>query len=130
MSDVEIKRSYDIEDIVRQALSDKFRAYVRPLPEKFDVPCLLVQTVGGTAEDTIDTVDIVIDSRAKTDAVASETLRNALGYLDVIAKEQTTPIRHISVNSSGSWGSDPIRPDLAMYSARIRFTAHKEKITI
>ena len=130
MADVEILRSIDIEDEVRKALKDKFCVYVRPLPEKFTVPSLLVQSVGGTEEKKIDTFDVVIDARAKDDADANELIRNAIGYLKVIAREQMTPIRHVTVNSSGSWGSDPVRPDLAMYSARVRITTHQEKTTI
>ena len=130
MADVEILRSIDIEDVVRIALSSKFRTYVRPLPEKFKVPSLLIQAVGGTEENKIDTFDIVIDARAKEDADANELIRNAIGYLKEIARLQTTAIRHVTVNSSGSWGNDPVRPDLAMYSTRLRIVAHQESITI
>lgn len=130
MADVKILRSIDIEDEIRKALSDKFHVYVRPLPEKFKVPSLLIQAVGGTDENKIDTFDIVLDARAKDDASANELIRNAIGYLKEIARQQTTAVRHVTVNSSGSWGSDPVRPDLAMCSARLRIVAHQESITI
>jgi len=130
MADLEIIRSIDIEDIVRSALSGKFTIYCRPLPSKFTVPSLEISSVGGTEENTVDTFDVVLDARAQEDADANELLRNAIGALKAIAAQQTTAIRHVTVNASGSWGSDPVRPDLAMYSARLRITAHQEKITI
>lgn len=123
---MDIVRSVDIENIVRLALSDYFDIYCRPLPAKFKVPSLLVQRVGGTEKNTIDTFEITLDSRAKTEAEADELLRNAVGALKTIAKEQTTAIRSVTVNASGSWGTDPVRPDLAMCSARLIIVAHQE----
>lgn len=127
---MEILRSIDIENVVRMALTDYFQIYCRPLPEKFTVPSLEVSKVGGTDKSTIDTFDVVLDSRAKSEADADELLRNAIGALKQIAKEQTTELRYVEVNAAGSWGSDPVRPDLAMCSARLRIVAHQEKITI
>ena len=127
---MDILRSIDIENIVRLALNDYFTIYCRPLPSNFTVPSLEVQRVGGTDSNMIDTFDIVLDSRAKEPADADEQLRNAIGVLKQVAKDQTTAIRFIEVNSSGSWGSDPVRPDLAMCSARLRIVAHQEKTTI
>lgn len=127
---MDISRSIDIENIVRLALKDYFTIYCRPLPEKFETPSLLVSLVGGSDANTIDSFDIVLDSRAKSDAEANELLRTAIGALKQIAKEQTTALRYVEVNSSGSWGNDPVRPDLAMCSARLRVVAHQEKITI
>jgi hypothetical protein len=127
---MEILRSIDVENIIRLALTDYFQIYCRPLPEKFTVPSLEVSRVGGTDKSTIDTVDVVLDSRAKSEAEADELLRTAIGALKQIAKEQTTPLRHVEVNTSGSWGTDPVRPDLAMCSARLRIVAHQEKIII
>lgn len=127
---MEILRSIDIENIIRLALTDYFQIYCRPLPEKFIVPSLEVSRAGGTDKSTIDTFDVVLDSRAKSEAEADELLRTAVGALKQIAKEQTTPLRHVEVNTSGSWGTDPVRPDLAMCSARLRIVAHQEKIII
>jgi hypothetical protein len=127
---MEILRSIDIENIIRLALTDYFQIYCRPLPEKFTVPSLEVSRVGGTDKSTIDTFDVMLDSRAKSEAEADELLRTAIGALKQIAKEQTTPLRHVEVNTSGSWGTDPVRPDLAMCSARLRIVAHQEKIII
>ena len=129
-NDLEIIRSIDIEDVIRTALSGHFTIYCRPLPAKFTVPSLEISSVGGTDENEVDTFDVVLDARAQEDAEANELLRDAIGALKAIAKQQTTAIRHVTVNASGSWGSDPVRPDLAMYSARLRMTAHQESITI
>ena len=74
--------------------------------------------------------ELLLDARAKNSAEANETLRNAVGILREIAKTHLTAIRHVEVNSSGSWGVDPVRPDLCMYSARLRVVAHLEETTI
>lgn len=127
---MDILRSVDIENIVRIALSDYFEIYCRPLPSKFKVPSLEIQRVGGSDRNTIDTFEVVLDSRAKSEAEADELLRNAIGALKKIAEDQTTAIRFVTVNASGSWGTDPVRPDLAMCSARLNIVAHQESITI
>lgn len=125
-----INRSIDVEDEVRQALSGHIKAYCRPLPKDFTVPSILVQKVGGTDANTIDLFEVVLDARAETDAEANEILRNAIGILKAVTASQTTALRHVSVNSSGSWGNDPVRPDLAMCSARIRVIAHEERTEV
>jgi len=127
---MKILRSIDIEDVIREVLSKYVIAFCRPLPERFSTPCILVQQVGGSDADSIDTFEVVLDSRAKTEAEALETLRNAVGILKRVAQLQTTELRHVSVNSSGSWGSDPVRPDLAMCSARLSVTAHLENVEV
>ena len=120
-----IKKSIDIEDEVRQALSGFLNAYCRPLPAEYTLPHILITQVGGTDSQTIDTFYVVLDARAKTEAAAIDYLNQAKGILKQVAKEQTTAIRHIIVNSSGSWGVDPVRPDLAMCSARLEIVAHQ-----
>lgn len=128
---ISFRRSVDIEDVVRRALKDHLAAYCKPLPAGFSLPCVEITQVGGTdQEGQIDTFDITMDARAEEAADASETLRTAIGLLRAVAKNQSTEIRHIEVNSSGAWGSDPVRPDLSMYSARLRVVAHMEQITI
>ena len=127
---MEIQRSIDIEDEVRRVLSEHLTAYCRPLPKDFTVPCILVSQVGGSARNQVDTLEVVLDSRATGEADALLTLRNAVGILRQAAKSQTSAIRSITVNSSGSWGVDPVRPDLAMCSARIRVVAHLETATL
>ena len=128
---ITIRRSIDIEDEIRSALKDYMAVYCRPLPANFSTPCILVTQVGGTDQDgQVDTFDATLDARATNAADANETLRNAVAILRKVAGDQTTAIRHVEVNSSGSWGNDPVRPDLAMYSARVRVWAHLEDNTI
>ena len=129
MSELTILRSVDIENEVRLALEPYFTVYVPPLPEKFTVPSLEITRVGGVDTNKVDTFDVVIDSRADLEADADVNLRNAVGALKTIARLQTSVIRHVEVNSIGSWGSDPVRPDLSMCTARLRLTVHQE-ITI
>lgn len=128
---VTIRRSVDIEDEIRKALINYMTAYCRPLPANYSLPCILITQIGGSdVEGQVDTFNVTLDARAKEAADANETLRNALGILRKVTEEQTTPLRHIVVNSSGNWGSDPVRPDLAMYSAQISVVVHQETITI
>lgn len=128
---VTIRRSVDIEDEIRKALKNYMTAYCRPLPANYSLPCILITQIGGSdVEGQVDTFNVTLDARAKEAADANETLRNALGILRKVTKEQTTQLRHIVVNSSGNWGSDPVRPDLAMYSAQISVVVHQETITI
>lgn len=128
---ITIKRSVDIEDEIRMALTDYMAVYCRPLPASYSLPNILVTQVGGTDADAqIDTFEVTLDARAENSADANDALRNAIGILRVVAGNQTTAIRHVEVLSSGGWGNDPVRPDLAMYSARIRVVAHLEDKTI
>lgn len=127
---MQIQRNIDIEDTIRTALSGYLTIYCRPLPKSYSLPCILVQQVGGFDTNTIDTFEVVLDSRATNEGEALEALRNAVGILKRIAELQTTAIRHVSVNSSGSWGADPVRPDLAMCSARLSVTAHLENVEV
>lgn len=125
-----IRKSIDVEDEIRQALSDYLTVYCRPLPAEYDLPHILITQVGGTDQDTIDMFSVVLDSRATTEAAALDYLNTAVGILRQAAKEQTTDIRHIIVNSSGSWGVDPVRPDLAMCSARLEVVAHQKTMEV
>lgn len=120
-----IKQSIDIEDEIRKALDPYMTVYCRPLPAEYDLPHILVTQVGGMDSQTIDTFEVVLDSRAETEAAAIEYLNKAKGIVRQTAKEQTTALRYVIVNSSGSWGVDPVRPDLAMCSARLEITAHQ-----
>ena len=115
-----INRSIDIEEEVRTALLPYQTAYCRPLPAEYSLPNILITQVGGTQADTIDTVEVVLDSRAETEADALGYLNTAVAILIQTAKEQT----------SGSWGADPVRPDLAMCSARIAVTAHRQIVEV
>ncbi len=127
---MDIRRSIDIEYEIKKALNEYIPTYIRPLPEKYELPNLLITQVGGIDSDNIDTIDISIDARAETEAEASECLRNAIGILKAVAWKQETAIRYVEVNTAGSWGTDPVRPDLAMCTARVRVTAHQEVIEI
>lgn len=125
-----INRSIDIENEIRTALAPYQTVYCRPLPKDYNLPHILVTQVGGALADKIDTFEVVIDSRAELEADALEYLNTAVALLIRIAKEQTTALRHIVVNSSGSWGADPVRPDLAMCSARLSVTAHQHTVEV
>lgn len=125
-----INRSIDIEEEVRTALLPYQTAYCRPLPAEYNLPNILITQVGGTQADTIDTFEVVLDSRAETEADALGYLNTAVAILIQTAKEQTTALRHVTINTSGSWGADPVRPDLAMCSARITATAHRQIVEV
>lgn len=127
---MKINKSIDVEEEIRASLNDYIKAYVRPLPTNFDVPSILITAVGGTDENTIDYFDVTLDSRAEEDATALENLQTAVGIVIAIAKSQTTRLRFAKVNSLGSWGRDPVRPDLAMCSARLRVLAHIETMEV
>ena len=86
--------------------------------------------MGGTQEGHVDTFDVVIDSRAAVEAEALDANNTAIAVLIQTAKEQTTALRHVVVNTSGSWGNDPVRPDLAMCSARLSVTAHQQIVEV
>lgn len=123
---MKIERFIDIEDEIRQVLAPYMTAYVRPLPKDFIVPSILITWVGGTENEKIDTFDVTIDSRAEDEDTAQLNLRNAIGIIEAVTKTQTTALRYVTINTLGSWGHDPVRQDLAMCTARLRVTAHKE----
>ncbi len=125
-----IYKSIDIEEEIRTALAPYRTAYCRPLPEDYGLPNILITQVGGTPANRIDTFEVVLDSRAETEAEALDYLNIALALLVETAKEQTTALRHVVINTSGSWGVDPVRPDLAMCSARISATAHQKIVEV
>ena len=75
---MKIYRSVDIEDEVRQALNPYATVYVRPLPANFTTPSTLIECVGGTSKDTIDTFSVKLSTRAKTDAEAPISIAPAL----------------------------------------------------
>lgn len=127
---IQIQTSVDIEYEIQKILAAYMTVYCRPLPAGFTMPCILVTKVGGSDRDTIDNTEIVLDSRAERESQAIALLNKAVGILRKVSRESTTPVRHIQVTSSGSWGVDPVRPDIAMCSARVSVTAHLETITI
>lgn len=125
-----INKSIDIEDEVRLALEDHLTVYCRPLPADYSLPHILVTWVGGSVNQTIDTFEVVLDARAKSEAEAVDCLQTAKGILKEVAKQQTTSIRVVNENTSGSWGADPVRPDLAMCSARLSIVAHQKSVEV
>ncbi len=127
---MEIERSIDVEEAIRASLTPYIKTYVRPLPKDFEIPSILVTAVGGTEANTINTFDVTLDSRAEDEETALENLRNAVGIVKEIAKSQSTALRYVSVNTLGSWGRDPIRPELAMCSSRLRVIAHTEIVEV
>lgn len=125
-----INISVDAEDEVRKALDPYMTAYCRPLPAEYELPHILITQVGGTDANKIDTFAVVLDSRAATEAEALGYLNKAVAILKEVARQQDTALRHVTVNSSGSWGQDPVRPDLAMCSARLEVVAHQKKMEV
>lgn len=131
---ITIHRSIDIEDAVRTTLADYMTAYCAPLPSDFTVPCVLVTLTGGgseaanTGKGKTDAFTVVIDARADTESEALEYLRNAVGILETSGN--SNGVAHVEVNSLYSWGTDPVRPDLAMCSATLIISAHRETVTL
>ena len=121
---ITIERSIDIEEAIREYLSDYFTVYVRPLPKEHTLPNLLITQVGGTESDKIDTFAVVLDARAETDADALDLINDAIGVL------KQSEIGWITTTSLSSWGSDPVRPDLRLCTARLNITTHKTTKTI
>ena len=122
-----ILRPVDIEEEIRKALNGYFATYVRPLPAKYTLPNLLIAATGGSTSNTVDTFTVTLQARATEDADALEILRTALGVLEYQAAHQIGALRHISVNSMASWGTDPARPDLKLCTMTAIVTAHREK---
>jgi hypothetical protein len=127
MSTLNIIKSIDIEDEVRIALKDYLTVYCQPLPAALAVPSVEVRKVGGGDRDTIDTATIMLYARATDEASADDYLRTAIGVLKAVCDKQTTALRFATVNTSGAWGTDPVRPDLALCTATLQVRAHQVK---
>lgn len=125
-----ILKSIDIEDEIRKALTDYITVYVRPLPESFAVPSVLIEQMGGTTENTIDKFTVRLSARASTEEEALNLANVAVGLLDHQARSQFGALRSASQNSLASWGNDPIRPDLKLVTATVQVIAHKESFDI
>ncbi len=125
-----IYKSIDIEDEIRQALDPTIQVYVRPLPANFTTPSILVELMGGTSENTIDTFTVRLSSRAELESDALDLLRTALGVLEYKAKNQFGFLRFSSEQNLMNWGSDPVRPDLCLCQATVLVVAHKVKVEI
>lgn len=128
-----IKRPIDIENVVREALSPHLTAFCRPLPASYSLPNILITAVGGRNDadwrgtDVIDTFTVNLTARGNTEADALDCLRTAIGILQAT---QGRPLARVQLNSQYSWGSDPVRPDLAMCGATLLISARPETIDI
>lgn len=127
---MDINKTVDIENEIRLALTDYFETYCRPLPEKYGLPNVLVEQTGGTTSNTIDSFQVKLSVRAKTDEEALDTARKVVGVLEYQAAHQFGALRHVSVNSLASWGNDPARPDLKLCTVTAIVTAHRETYEI
>lgn len=125
-----IYKSVDIEEEIRQALDGFVTVYVRPLPEDFRTPSVLVELMGGTSENEIDTFLVRISSRAKENADALELLQVVLGILKEQTKSQVGELRFSDEQNLMSWGNDPVRPDLCLCQATVNVLAHKQKVDL
>lgn len=120
-----MKISKDVENMAREALvANGITAYCRPLPKNYGLPNILISEVGGnqmtdwSETPHLDVVDLVLDARAHSEAEALELRSAAVGAL-----QSSGAFRSVTVNSRTGWGTDPVRPDLAMCSVRIRVRA-------
>lgn len=127
---MKIYQSIDIEEEIRQAITNYVTAYVRPLPEDFTTPSVLIELMGGTTENTIDNFLVRFSARAKTDADALKLLRKVLGILEYLTKAQDGELRFSVENNLMSWGNDPVRPDLKLATATVNVLAHKQIVEI
>ena len=123
---MKISKPVDIENEIRLALAEYFEVYCRPLPEKYGLPNVLVEQTGGSSSNTIDSFQIKLSVRAKTDAEAIDTMHKVLGVLEYQTEHQVGALRHISVNSMASWGNDPVRSDLKLCTMTALVIAHRE----
>lgn len=124
-----IKRSVDIEDVVRSALSAHMTAYCDPLPATYSVPFVRVTGAGGSSEDTIDSFMVALEGYAENEAEACEITRNAVGVLKYAAATDPV-IRYVTENTHAQLFDDPLRPDLARYRTTVIVVAHIEEATI
>lgn len=127
-----MKRSIDIEYKIQQVLNQYITAYCRPLPKEYALPNILVTRVGGTeltdwsGTGHIDDFTIVLSCRAEDDGTAQETLSNAVAIL-----KNSDEFRNVVNNTDlGNWGSDPVRPDLSLFSATLIVSASLEEFSL
>ena len=125
-----ILRPVDIEEEIRDALSDYFNAFCPPLPAVYPLPCVLISATGGSTSDTSDTFTVTLSVRAEENGEAYETMSNVLGALETLSQNQVGALRHVTLNSLARWGTDPVRPDLKLCTATVLVTAHREQATI
>jgi hypothetical protein len=127
---ITIKRSVDIEDAVRIALSEHMTAYCNPLPARYALPFVRVSGAGGTSRDAIDSFVVALEGYADNEAEACEITRNAVGVLKYAAGHGDPVIRYVEENTHAQLFNDPIRPDLSRYRTTVVVVAHIEEATI
>lgn len=125
-----VQRSIDVENEVRLVLDEYFTIYCRPLPKDFSTPSLLVSLTGGNGTNNIDSFQITLDSRATNSEEALNLLLDATATLKELARLQESKLRYVVINTIGSWGIDPLRPELALSSAQLTVFTHIEQKTI
>lgn len=126
-----MKRSIDIEYAIQRVLTPYIKTYCRPLPKEYVLPNILVTRVGGTeltdwsGRGHIDNFTITLYCRAKDDGTAQEALSTAVAIL-----KDSDEFRNVQNNTDlGNWGSDPVRPDLSLFSVTLIVSASLENIT-
>ena len=127
-----IKKSKDIEYLVQQTLNPYIKTYCRPLPKDYVLPNLLVARSGGTeltdwsGTGHLDRFTIQLYCRAEDEGTAQDTLSKAVGIL-----KASDNFRNVVNNTDlGSWGSDPVRPDLALFSVTLIISVSLAEETI
>ncbi len=125
-----IYKSIDVENEIWKALKDYLTVYTRPLPANFATPSILVELMGGTSANLVDTFTVRLSSRAKENADALNLLQTALGVLDSQSKNQFGELRFSTEQSLSNWGSDPVRPDLCLCQATVQVVCHKQQVEI
>ena len=125
-----MKRSIDIEYAIQRVLTPYIKTYCRPLPKDYVLPNILVTRVGGTeltdwaGTGHLDRFTIVLYCRAEDDGTAQQALSTAVAIL-----KDSDEFRFVQNNTDlGSWGSDPVRPDLSLFSVTLIISASLEEI--
>ena len=119
-----IRRSVDIENEVRQVLAEYYTAYCDPLPATYSLPFIRVINAGGSERNQTDTFSVVIHGYAETDAEACEITRNAAGII------KTWKYWHVEETTKATRFPDPLRPDLCRYRTTFLITAHQELFSL
>ena len=126
-----IKKSKDIEYLVQQTLDPYIKTYCE-LPKNYVLPNLVVRRIGGTelvdwsGTGHLDRFTIQLYCRAEDEGTAQDTLSKAVGIL-----KASDNFRNVVNNTDlGSWGSDPVRPDLALFSVTLIISVSLDEETI
>lgn len=126
-----INKSQDIEYLVQQTLDPYITTYCE-LPKSYGLPNIVVRRVGGTelvdwaGTGHLDNFSIQLYCRAEDEGTAQDTLSRAVGIL-----KASDNFRNVVNNTDlGSWGSDPVRPDLALFSVMLIISVSLDKETI